>query len=92
MKVVYIKPIKGVLLRDPNTKTKVPTDGMSVGLSSFWRRRIADGSCVVINKPQPKKVDKEDNKNGIEIDNTQKEVPKILNFDKSNRTKDNKRR
>ena len=50
---VFVKPNNGLLVRDPKTKTPVPTDGMLVELNgangTYWRRRINDGDLIVIN-------------------------------------------
>jgi predicted transcriptional regulator len=52
--VVTIKPLQGLLVRDPNTKAILPESGMIVSLSGvegrFWRRRIADGSVIVVQE------------------------------------------
>lgn len=54
MSTVFVKPAKGSLVRDLQTKTALPEGGAEVSLDgkggTFWRRRIADGSVVVVEK------------------------------------------
>jgi hypothetical protein len=53
MGTVFVRPIAGVLVRTPTTMTPLPEAGAQVSLDGndgkFWRRRIADGSVVVVN-------------------------------------------
>ena len=49
---VFIRPVKGTLIRDPKTKSIIPKTGMFVELSSYWRRRIEDKSVVVLEQNQ----------------------------------------
>ena len=50
----FIKPIAGVLIRDPMTKAIIPVTGTSVPwigpLGRFYRRRVNDGTAVIVEK------------------------------------------
>jgi|GEM_PF-2523977 len=51
-----IKPSDSKLVvRDPKSKKKLEADGEIKNLSSYWRRRIKDGSVVKVLKPAPVK-------------------------------------
>jgi hypothetical protein len=47
---MFLKPAKGVLVRDPKTKRHLPTTGAEVQLSSYWVRRLADGDVVEVKQ------------------------------------------
>jgi hypothetical protein len=48
-KRVKIKPsVAGLVVRDPKTGDRLPDEGKKVSLTSYWRRRIKDGSVIVI--------------------------------------------
>ncbi len=50
--VLYVKPQIGLTVRHPKNKTPVPLEGMLIELSgsegNYWRRRINDGSLIVV--------------------------------------------
>jgi hypothetical protein len=48
---VRLAPRAGVNLRDPVTKRHLPPEGAEVTLSSYWRRRIADGDALPAEAP-----------------------------------------
>lgn len=50
MGTIFVKPIAGVLVRYPQTMTPLAAEGALVELDTFWRRRIADGTVVVVEK------------------------------------------
>lgn len=51
---MFIKPMPGVLVRDPVSKELLPPDGRNVEESGFWLRRIAEGAVeVVVTTPHP---------------------------------------
>ena len=52
MNMVFVKPVKGVVVPDPDRKDELPAEGRSVVMSAYWQRRINEGSVV---KTQPKK-------------------------------------
>lgn len=54
MKVIEVKPKKGLIVRDPITKAALPQDKWStVPYNTYWRRREIDGSITVkSNKPK----------------------------------------
>lgn len=45
---MFIKPMPGVLLRDPVSKELLPPGGRNVVESGFWLRRIAEGAVEVV--------------------------------------------
>lgn len=57
MTTVFIKPIEGVLVRYPVTMSPLSKDGAEISLDgadgTYWRRRIADGSVIIIDKVIP---------------------------------------
>jgi|GEM_PF-2041321 len=53
MATVYLKPIAGVVVQYPGTKAALPAEGAEVALDNYWRRRINDGSVVVVAKAEP---------------------------------------
>lgn len=51
---MFIKPMPGVLVRDPVSKELLPPDGRNVEKSGFWLRRLAEGAVVeVVVAPTP---------------------------------------
>lgn len=34
------------VIRDPRTKVRLPPEGMWVGNSSYWRRRVSSGDAI----------------------------------------------
>lgn len=67
--MVYVKPLKGLLVRIPVTKVVIPAKGMQVTLSGtegkYWRRRIKDGSLIISVKPKEvvNEIDRKKGKN-----------------------------
>ena len=60
--IVFVKPLSGLIVRDPNNFSPLPENGMNVPLvgidGKYWRRRIQDGSVIVVSdikKETPKK-------------------------------------
>lgn len=56
MKSTFVKPSEGLKVRDPLTKKALPVAGASVILSTYWRRRLKDGSVVLV-KPTAEKTE-----------------------------------
>lgn len=49
---IFVKPTeKGLIVRDPVTKLALPDTGRSVPNTSYWRRRLKDGSIIKAKKP-----------------------------------------
>lgn len=49
-----IRPASPTLVvRDPITKAPLPVEGSQVELTSYWRRRMADGSVVEVAAAEP---------------------------------------
>ena len=55
MKQAFLVPLKGLLVRDPVSKTPLVAEGemkpMSGSSGTYWKRRIMDGSVVVGENP-----------------------------------------
>ncbi len=49
----YVRPVDGVTVRFPDTKTPLPLDGAVVPWDSYWRRRYKDGSIAIILATPP---------------------------------------
>jgi hypothetical protein len=49
---VFIKPVPGRLVRDPQSRQRIPEAGIEVSdTDTFWARRVADGDVVVVKPP-----------------------------------------
>ena len=52
----YLVPRKGLIVRDPNSFTPLPVDGLlcdwNGNAGRFWRRRVKQGDCSI---KEPKK-------------------------------------
>jgi hypothetical protein len=52
----YVKPVEGLLVRDPLQLTPLPTKGMWVAwvgrAGKYWRRRLNDKSIVICDPPK----------------------------------------
>lgn len=49
-----------LVVRDPQTGERLPVEGKSVEINSYWRRRLRDQDVVKVkpsNKPNTKKKD-----------------------------------
>lgn len=59
VKTVFVKPVAGVLVRDPHTFAPMPESGAEVVLKGrhgkYWRRRIHDGSLTVTGATKKEK-------------------------------------
>ncbi len=55
----YVKPLKGLIVRIPESKLPLPPEGGNVDYSGqkgkYWRRRIKDGSVIVTSPPKAEK-------------------------------------
>ncbi len=54
MQRIFIKPAAGKVVRDPVTRRRLPEDGVFVSVSTYWRRRLKDGS-VTKSRPAAEK-------------------------------------
>lgn len=58
MKSLHLKPVEGLKVIKPGTKTPLAKEGEIVDDSSYWRRRLNAGEVVIVEeqkKEQPKK-------------------------------------
>jgi hypothetical protein len=58
-KNVYLKPTSGMVVRDPNDFNALPENGGFKELTTYWKRRLRDGSVVIVNAPTPAKKEEE---------------------------------
>lgn len=50
-KRIKVKPAyKGLIVRDPISKNILPESGDLRSMTSYWRRRIMDGSVIVVEE------------------------------------------
>ena len=54
MKTVFVKPKKGLVVRDPDNLEILPESGANVMLSTYWRRRLAAGDVETASKTKKK--------------------------------------
>ena len=47
METKILKPVGGVKIRDPKTREYLPQEGRLVEMTSYWNRRIQDGTVTV---------------------------------------------
>lgn len=58
MTELHIKPVPGVVVRDPDTLEPLPEKGDKKPRNSFWLRRLKDGDVVEIMPVTKKGADK----------------------------------
>jgi len=47
----FIKPSsKGLIVRDPISWNVLPENGDNVPMTTYWKRRVLDGSVVIVKK------------------------------------------
>jgi len=46
MDQIFVSPVPGVKVRDPQTLRHIPESGQLVPRDSYWLRRLADGDVV----------------------------------------------
>ena len=52
---MFIKPkVKDQIVRHPDTQRKLKAEGEKVADTTYWRRRVKDGSVVVVSKTAEK--------------------------------------
>jgi len=68
METVTLRPTQaGSIVRDPKTRQPLPAIGKAVEFSTYWRRRLRDGSVEIVRaelqtdqqKPRAKSAAKE---------------------------------
>ena len=58
---LWLKPsAPGLVVRDPGTKRVLAPDGSEVPNVAYWRRRIADGSAILLAEPPAGSVRRKD--------------------------------
>lgn len=61
---IFLVPRPGNIVRDPETKNPLPTEGMEVERSSYWVRRIQAGDVSVVPASKPKTARSKTKKEG----------------------------
>jgi len=51
IETMHVKPNPGHLVRDPETREALPPAGKEVPWSTYWRRRLLDGSIQASTPP-----------------------------------------
>lgn len=49
---IRIRPVPGLLYRDPVTRQHIPADGVEVELNTAWRRALHRGDVEVCEPPR----------------------------------------
>ncbi len=58
MEIKILKPVNGAKIRDPKTKEFLPEDGKRVEMTTYWNRRIQDGTVKVVSETSQYKPEK----------------------------------
>lgn len=53
MTKIYIKPAPGMIVRGPVSFKVLPEEGALVKPSTYWNRRLKDGSVVLVTPEAP---------------------------------------
>lgn len=54
-RTMTLAPKPGLIVRDPEDGRPIPEDGKTVQRSSYWLRRLRDGSVTQVTKPRTSK-------------------------------------
>ena len=66
--MAFVKPQKGLLVRIPGSKKRLPETGGDVDInSSYWRRRLNDGSIYITKQSKPVEPVRQEKKYGNNI-------------------------
>lgn len=58
---LFLKPATAdLVVRDPHTGERLPVNGKSVVINSYWRRRMNDKDVVQAEAPKKQKTEKKD--------------------------------
>ena len=49
---MYVKPSKGLKVRDPQLLDFLPDEGREVPETTYWHRRLRDGDVVSVTPPK----------------------------------------
>ena len=55
---MFVKPVAGVVVRDPISKLPLPAEGREVASSSYWLRRIQGGDVELVTPAAEKSTAK----------------------------------
>jgi hypothetical protein len=67
METKILKPVSGSKIRDPKTKEFLPEGGRLVEMTSYWNRRIQDGTVTVIDPQSAIPKSEKSQKRGSEL-------------------------
>lgn len=54
---MYVKPSKGLKVRDPQLLDFLPEEGREVPETTYWHRRLRDGDVVASKAPKKSPAD-----------------------------------
>lgn len=57
MSRVWVRPLEGQIMRDPETLQPIPAEGVLVELSTYWRRALSRGDVVRCEPPRALRSD-----------------------------------
>lgn len=52
MSRVWVRPLEGQIMRDPDTRAPLPAEGAEVELTTYWRRALVRGDVVRCEPPR----------------------------------------
>ncbi len=52
MSRVWVRPLEGQIMRDPETRAPLPAAGAEVELTTYWRRALGRGDVVRCEPPR----------------------------------------
>lgn len=50
---LLLRPAPGLVVRDPATRKALPPEGAAVADTTYWHRRLAEGSVHLVPDPTP---------------------------------------
>lgn len=50
---MFLKPVPGLIVRDPNTRQPLPAEGRDVQPTAWWTRRLRAGDVVEVQSSAP---------------------------------------
>lgn len=49
---MYLKPARGLIVRDPHTRQPLPAEGREVQLTEWWMRRLRAGDAIEVARSE----------------------------------------
>jgi len=54
MRKEHLKPVSGLIVRDPRNAEPLPAKGKTVDMTSYWLRRLKEGSVEIVKPTRAK--------------------------------------